>query len=61
MREIAKYRKEGTIITSNTSGVSINAIVSEMTDEFKSHFMGTHFFNPPRYMKLFEILKRFWK
>jgi 3-hydroxyacyl-CoA dehydrogenase len=56
MREIAKYRKEGTIITSNTSGVSINAIVSEMTDEFKSHFMGTHFFNPPRYMKLFEII-----
>lgn len=56
MKEIAKYRKEGTIITSNTSGVSINSIVSEMTDEFKSHFMGTHFFNPPRYMKLFELI-----
>jgi 3-hydroxyacyl-CoA dehydrogenase len=56
MKVIAKYRKEGTIVATNTSGVSINTIVSEMDLSFKQDFIGTHFFNPPRYMKLIEII-----
>lgn len=56
MKDIEKHRTPGTIITSNTSGVSINSIVEDMPSEFKNHFLGTHFFNPPRYMKLFELI-----
>lgn len=46
----------GTIVTSNTSGLSIDEMVSENSVEFRKHFLGTHFFNPPRYMKLLEII-----
>ncbi|MGG1517356.1 3-hydroxyacyl-CoA dehydrogenase/enoyl-CoA hydratase family protein [Paenibacillus oryzisoli] len=48
--------KPGTIVTSNTSGVSINAMVEGRSAAFREHFLGTHFFNPPRYMKLLEII-----
>ncbi|MBD0383113.1 3-hydroxyacyl-CoA dehydrogenase/enoyl-CoA hydratase family protein [Paenibacillus sedimenti] len=48
--------KAGTIVTSNTSGISINAMVENAGSEFKKHFLGTHFFNPPRYMKLLEVI-----
>ncbi|MEE1131596.1 MAG: 3-hydroxyacyl-CoA dehydrogenase NAD-binding domain-containing protein [Caryophanon sp.] len=54
--KIETVRKEGTIITSNTSGISIEAMVEGRSDDFKRHFMGTHFFNPPRYLKLLEII-----
>ncbi|MFE4199771.1 3-hydroxyacyl-CoA dehydrogenase/enoyl-CoA hydratase family protein [Aneurinibacillus aneurinilyticus] len=47
---------EGTIISSNTSGVSINRMIEGRSDVFRRHFLGTHFFNPPRYMKLLEII-----
>ncbi len=53
---IEKYRKSGAIVSSNTSGVSINDMVEGRSEEFKKHFLGTHFFNPPRYMKLLEII-----
>lgn len=53
---IERYRKQGTIVSSNTSGVSINQMVEGRSDDFKKHFLGTHFFNPPRYMKLLEII-----
>src|SRR5690625_962050 len=53
---IEKYRKEGTIITSNTSGISVEAMIEDCSDEMKKHFLGTHFFNPPRYLKLLEII-----
>lgn len=53
---IEKYRKPGTIVSSNTSGVSINEMIEGRTEDFKKHFLGTHFFNPPRYMKLLEII-----
>src|SRR5690625_1651563 len=53
---IEKYRKEGTIITSNTSGISVDAMIEDCSDELKQHFLGTHFFNPPRYLKLLEII-----
>ena len=46
----------GTIVSSNTSGLSINEMVSDNSPEFRRHFLGTHFFNPPRWMKLLEII-----
>ncbi len=46
----------GTIVSSNTSGLSINEMVSECSAEFRQYFLGTHFFNPPRYMKLLELI-----
>jgi 3-hydroxyacyl-CoA dehydrogenase len=49
-------RKPGTIITSNTSGISINAMVEGRSEDFSKHFLGTHFFNPPRYLKLLEVI-----
>lgn len=56
LETIEKNRKLGSIVSSNTSGVSINKMVEDRSEEFKSHFLGTHFFNPPRYMKLLEII-----
>ncbi|HZW68678.1 MAG TPA: 3-hydroxyacyl-CoA dehydrogenase NAD-binding domain-containing protein [Pseudogracilibacillus sp.] len=53
---VEKYRKEGTIVSSNTSGISIEAMIEDASDEMKKHFLGTHFFNPPRYLKLLEII-----
>jgi len=54
--EVDKYRKQGTIVSSNTSGISIEKMVADCSDDFKEHFLGTHFFNPPRYLKLLEII-----
>ena len=56
MAKLEKVRRPGTIISSNTSGLPISQISEDVSDEFKSHFLGTHFFNPPRYMKLLEII-----
>lgn len=56
MEKIARYRQKNSIVATNTSGISVNAICEDMDDEFKEHFIGTHFFNPPRYMKLFEVI-----
>jgi 3-hydroxyacyl-CoA dehydrogenase len=55
-RKIEKYWKTGTIVSTNTSGVSIQTMVEECSKPFRNHFLGTHFFNPPRYMKLLEII-----
>src|SRR5690606_25185474 len=52
--EIEKFRKPGTLITSNTSGIPIDFMSDGRSDDFQQHFCGTHFFNPPRYLKLFE-------
>lgn len=49
-------RKPGTIISSNTSGISINAMAEGRSEDFGKHFLGTHFFNPPRYLKLLEVI-----
>jgi len=54
--EVEKYRKPGTLITSNTSGIPIHLMTEGRSDDFKKHFCGTHFFNPPRYLKLLEII-----
>jgi 3-hydroxyacyl-CoA dehydrogenase len=56
MADIQKVRTPGTIVSSNTSGLPIGKISEECSEEMKSHFMGTHFFNPPRYMKLLEVI-----
>ncbi len=54
--KVEKYRKPGTYVTSNTSGIPIGMIAEGRSEEFKAHFCGTHFFNPPRYMRLFEVI-----
>jgi 3-hydroxyacyl-CoA dehydrogenase len=56
MKRIDKLRKPNGIVTTNTSGIPVHAIVEGRSDGFKKHFMGTHFFNPPRYLKLLEII-----
>lgn len=56
MADVAKYRKPGSIVSTNTSGVSITAIAEDLPQDFKEHFLGTHFFNPPRMMRLFEVI-----
>ncbi len=56
LAKVDKLRKPGTIISSNTSGISIKAMAEGLSDDFRKHFLGTHFFNPPRYLKLLEII-----
>ena len=53
---IERVRRPGSIVSSNTSGLPIASIAVETSHEFKAHFLGTHFFNPPRYMKLLEVI-----
>ncbi len=53
---LEKHRTPGTLITSNTSGIPIKFMNEGRSEDFKKHFCGTHFFNPPRYLKLFEII-----
>ncbi|WP_458411992.1 3-hydroxyacyl-CoA dehydrogenase NAD-binding domain-containing protein [Schinkia sp. CFF1] len=54
--KIEQIRSAETIVSSNTSGISIEAMAEGRSAEFKKHFLGTHFFNPPRYLKLLEII-----
>lgn len=54
--KIEKHRKQGTIITSNTSGIPVHLLIQERSDDFKKHFCVTHFFNPPRYLPLLEVV-----
>ena len=53
---LEKHRTPGTLITSNTSGIPIKFMNEGRSEDFQKHFCGTHFFNPPRYLKLFEII-----
>ncbi|ULT56308.1 3-hydroxyacyl-CoA dehydrogenase NAD-binding domain-containing protein [Neobacillus drentensis] len=53
---VDQYRKPGSIVSSNTSGISVEAMVEGRSEDFKKHFLGTHFFNPPRYLKLLEVI-----
>ncbi|WP_053990339.1 3-hydroxyacyl-CoA dehydrogenase/enoyl-CoA hydratase family protein [Mangrovimonas sp. TPBH4] len=53
---LEKYRTPGTLITSNTSGIPIHFMSDGRSEDFQKHFCGTHFFNPARYLKLFEII-----
>ncbi len=54
--EVEKFRKPGTLITSNTSGIPIHLMTEGRSEDFNKHFCGTHFFNPPRYLRLLEII-----
>lgn len=54
--QIEKYRKPGTLITSNTSGIPIHMMSEGRSQDFQENFCGTHFFNPPRYLRLLEII-----
>lgn len=54
--KVEQFRKPGTLITTNTSGIPIHILSEGRSDDFKKHFCGTHFFNPPRYLRLLEII-----
>lgn len=54
--QIDQYRKQGALVTSNTSGIPIHFMSEGRSEDFQAHFCGTHFFNPARYLKLFEII-----
>jgi 3-hydroxyacyl-CoA dehydrogenase len=54
--EVEKYRKPGTLVSSNTSGIPIHLMNEGRSEDFRKHFCGTHFFNPPRYLRLLEII-----
>ena len=54
--KVEKLRKPGTLITTNTSGIPIHLMLEERSEDFQQHFCGVHFFNPPRYLPLMEII-----
>lgn len=54
--QVEQYRKPGTLVTSNTSGIPIHLMSEGRSEDFKANFCGTHFFNPPRYLRLLEII-----
>ncbi|MEM9836844.1 MAG: 3-hydroxyacyl-CoA dehydrogenase NAD-binding domain-containing protein [Bacteroidota bacterium] len=54
--EVDKHRKPGSLVTTNTSGIPIHMIAEGRSEDFRQHFCGTHFFNPPRYLRLFEVI-----
>lgn len=54
--KVDEVRKKGSIVSSNTSGISVEAMAEGRSEDFKKHFLGTHFFNPPRYLKLLEVI-----
>ncbi len=56
MKKVDALRKPGTIVSSNTSGIPISQISDGLSEDFRKHFLGTHFFNPPRYLYLLELI-----
>jgi 3-hydroxyacyl-CoA dehydrogenase len=56
LERVERTRRPGTIVSSNTSGIPIGALAEGRSDEFKQHWLGTHFFNPPRYLRLLEVI-----
>ena len=56
LAKVEEHRRAGSILTSNTSGIPIASIAATLSDEARPHFFGAHFFNPPRYMRLVEII-----
>ncbi len=56
LARVAQFRKPGAIVTTNTSGLPAHLIAEGMSEEFQQHWAGTHFFNPPRYLKLVEVI-----
>ncbi len=56
LARVAEHRRPGTLVSSNTSGISITAMAEGLDEDFRRHFLGTHFFNPPRYLYLLETI-----
>jgi 3-hydroxyacyl-CoA dehydrogenase len=56
LKNVDSVRRQGSIVTTNTSGLSVTALGKDRSPDFRRHWFGTHFFNPPRYMKLLEII-----
>ncbi|MFA3783421.1 3-hydroxyacyl-CoA dehydrogenase NAD-binding domain-containing protein [Melioribacteraceae bacterium 4301-Me] len=56
LEKVEKFRKSGTLVTTNTSGIPIHSMLSGRSEDFQQHFCGAHFFNPPRYLPLLEII-----
>lgn len=54
--QVEQHRKKGTYISSNTSGIPIHTMLEGRSDDFQKYFLGTHFFNPPRYLELLELI-----
>lgn len=54
--KVDKFRKKGSLVTSNTSGIPIRFLAEGRSEDFQRHFCGTHFFNPPRYLRLLEVI-----
>ena len=54
--QVEQFRKAGTLVTSNTSGIPIHMMAEGRSEDFKANFCGTHFFNPPRYLRLLEVI-----
>ena len=57
---VEQHRRPGSIVASNTSGIPIHLLAEGRSDDFKAHFLGVHFFNPPRYLHLVEIIRTEW-
>jgi len=58
--KVEQHRKPGAIVASNTSGIPLKQLAEGRSDDFKAHFLGMHFFNPPRYMHLVELIRTEW-
>src|SRR5207248_6639938 len=56
LKKVEAVRKAGSIVTTNTSGLPVASIAEGFSEDFRKHWFGTHFFNPPRYMRLLEII-----
>ncbi|MBC6995883.1 3-hydroxyacyl-CoA dehydrogenase/enoyl-CoA hydratase family protein [Neolewinella lacunae] len=56
LEKVDTHRKAGSLVTSNTSSIPIHLLAEGRSEDFRSHFCGTHFFNPPRYLRLFEVI-----
>ncbi|MDQ3821129.1 MAG: 3-hydroxyacyl-CoA dehydrogenase, partial [Acidobacteriota bacterium] len=57
---VEQFRRPGTVVASNTSGIPIRQLAEGRSEDFRAHFLGVHFFNPPRYLHLVEIIRTEW-
>ncbi len=57
LQKVDAHRREGTLVTTNTSGLPVASLSEGLSDDFRTHWLGTHFFNPPRHMRLVEIIE----
>jgi 3-hydroxyacyl-CoA dehydrogenase len=57
---VERFRRPGSVVATNTSGIPVGQIAEGFSDDFRAHFLGTHFFNPPRYLHLVELIRTEW-